>query len=187
MVYCTDCGTEVDPDAEYCSNCGERLSPEGNRETPRADGVGAEVTATGAMTQQGSPVTTELDTDVLGHRVGAIIIDWILVSLVVGVITTIFNVGAIGFVVIAIALYLAYFMVAEAKWGQTPGKVALGIRVVSEDGTPISDGQALSRNLWRFIDGIGYYLVGFVFAASSNQNQRLGDRRADTLVVRDSG
>lgn len=158
-------------------------------EQPRADGVGAGATGTGtsATTRHASPVNTGLNTDVLGHRFAALFIDSVLVYALVWVVAALLNVGFLGFMLLFTVGSFAYFIIPEAHGGQTPGKMALGIRVVSEDGSPITDGQAVSRNVWRFIDGIGYYLVGIIFAASSSQNQRLGDRQAGTLVVKDSG
>ncbi len=44
------------------------------------------------------------------------------------------------------ALAIAYSVYFHARWGQTLGKMAAGIRVVSSDGSPISLKQA---RLWR--------------------------------------
>lgn len=75
----------------------------------------------------------------------------------------------------------------EALQGATIGKMVLGIRVVRLDGSPISWGQSISRNLLRLIDQIPYgipYLLGAILIWTSSTKQRLGDRLADTVVVR---
>jgi len=41
-----------------------------------------------------------------------------------------------------------------------------------------------TRNLVRYIDSALSYVVGFVFVLRSEDNQRLGDQYADTLVVK---
>jgi uncharacterized RDD family membrane protein YckC len=77
-----------------------------------------------------------------------------------------------------------YYLVCEGAWGRTLGKVICGIRVVSEDRSKASFGQAALRTLLRIVDGIFAYLVGFIFMMTSDRRQRLGDRAAKTLVVR---
>ena len=43
---------------------------------------------------------------------------------------------------------------------------------------------AAIRTVLRLIDGLFFYLVGFVSVLASGKNQRLGDMAAHTLVVR---
>ena len=47
-----------------------------------------------------------------------------------------------GFVAL---VYLAYFTLTEAAFGETPGKALLGLRVVSTDGTPFGIQKAFIR------------------------------------------
>jgi hypothetical protein len=55
----------------------------------------------------------------------------------------------------------------EVYWrGQTPGKRALGIAVVNDDGTPVRWGPALTRNLLRAVDFLPF-LYGFGLAAAA--------------------
>jgi uncharacterized RDD family membrane protein YckC len=82
-----------------------------------------------------------------GARFGAWLID--LLILIVGVIGLIIG----GY------LILAYFMGREGpNNGQTPGKQALGIRVIREDGQPWNFGTGLLREL--VIKGILFWWVG---------------------------
>jgi uncharacterized RDD family membrane protein YckC len=87
-----------------------------------------------------------------------------------------------GGVLLTALLWLVYMTLAESR-GATLGKLATGIRVVKEDGTPMEFGAALIRNLLRLVDGQLLYLVGILFAISSPKKQRLGDRVAHTVVV----
>jgi uncharacterized RDD family membrane protein YckC len=80
-----------------------------------------------------------------------------------------------------------YYIIMEAVQGATLGKMLLGIRVVKLNGSPIGWGQSITRNLLRIIDHIPYgipYLLGAILIWSSPTKQRLGDRVADTVVVR---
>jgi uncharacterized RDD family membrane protein YckC len=88
--------------------------------------------------------------------------------------------------VIPLALTLAYFVILEGAFGATIGKLVLGIRVRSLDGTRIGFGGAAIRNLARVVDGFPYlipYLVGVIAVSRSETDQRLGDRWAKTVVV----
>ena len=57
--------------------------------------------------------------------------------------------------------YPVYF---EYRSGATPGKQALSLRVVHEDGSPLTLGSALLRNLVRFVD---FFPVGYVVGLGS--------------------
>jgi uncharacterized RDD family membrane protein YckC len=86
----------------------------------------------------------------------------------------------------ATVLWLAYMSWMEAKSGASIGKRARGLRVVMEDGEPVTPEAALTRNLMRFLDAIPYvvpYVVGAFAVSNSPKMQRFGDRVAETMVV----
>lgn len=78
-----------------------------------------------------------------------------------------------------VALWSAYFVVAQWRWGQTLGMRALGIRVVGEPGGRLSWSRALVRSLLLVVDCV----VGPFLIALSKRKQRLGDRVANTVVL----
>jgi len=84
-------------------------------------------------------------------------------------------------------LEFGYFAFFEALWnGQTPGKRYVHIRVIKNDGRPISAYEAVTRNLLRIVDSIpGIYAVGILSALFSSEGKRLGDFAAGTVVVRE--
>jgi uncharacterized RDD family membrane protein YckC len=101
------------------------------------------------------------------------------------------TVGAIAIAIVVFtvfAIFFGYFIAFEVFWnGQTPGKKLLGIRVVRDGGFPIDLGSAVVRNLVRVGElFLGYYAVAAVSSILSNENKRLGDYAAGTLVVRDA-
>jgi len=70
--------------------------------------------------------------------------------------------------------------------GRTPGKRALGIRVIAADGQPASLAQLVLRGVITLADILPLPLpVGLVVIAVSPKRQRLGDLAAGTLVVRE--
>jgi uncharacterized RDD family membrane protein YckC len=79
-----------------------------------------------------------------------------------------------------------YGGVLETLWnGQTLGKKATGIRVVSTDGLSINGQQAVLRNMLRTADVMYPFTcaIGFFSTALTPKFQRLGDLAADTMVV----
>ena len=79
-----------------------------------------------------------------------------------------------------------YYIVLEAQLGWTLGKRAVGIRVVKKDGSKLDWQASIVRNLVRIVDGLFFYLVAAIAVWTSKDKQRLGDRIANTLVVRGS-
>ena len=72
--------------------------------------------------------------------------------------------------------------------GQTPGKKALGIRVMRRDMAPLDFGAVFLRNVVRFVDflpGLPFPLVGMIAMTVSERALRVGDMAAGTWVVRD--
>jgi uncharacterized RDD family membrane protein YckC len=100
------------------------------------------------------------------------------------------GVGAIGlWLLLWFLLDWIYPVVFEAgKRGATPGKRAMGLRVVQESGAQITIGQAVVRNFLRFIDGMPLlftYGIGVASCLATRRFQRLGDLAAGTVVVYD--
>lgn len=72
-----------------------------------------------------------------------------------------------------------------AGGGRTPGKRALGLRVVRADGGPVGLAESLARNLLRAVEVPFGYAPGVLAVALGARRQRLGDLVAGTLVVRE--
>jgi len=115
--------------------------------------------------------------------------------------------GMLGFgfgalMIIWFGLEWFYGGVFETFWnGQTPGKWAVGVRVVATDGQPINALQAVMRNVLRAADALPLlsipifpgappielflYQVGLWVPAFNDRYQRLGDLACGTMVVID--
>jgi uncharacterized RDD family membrane protein YckC len=82
-------------------------------------------------------------------------------------------------------IQFGYFAFFEATWnGQTPGKRHVQLRVIKDDGRPITSYDAVARNLVRIVDYLpGIYGIGILSVLLSSKNKRLGDYVAGTVVV----
>ncbi len=68
--------------------------------------------------------------------------------------------------------------------GQTPGKKAMKIQVLLIDGTMVTWGASLLRNLLRTVDFLPFfYALGVMTMLMSRDFRRLGDLVANTVVV----
>lgn len=117
------------------------------------------------------------------------LIDIVLRSFIysmVGGVLGVFGRAGMGVLLIFAFLLEWFWSVGFEVWsnGASPGKKILGLKVVSDDGTPIGFSQSMLRALLSFADflPVGY---GFGLASSlaSPDFKRLGDRVAGTLVV----
>jgi uncharacterized RDD family membrane protein YckC len=94
-------------------------------------------------------------------------------------------------IVIVFLLFSGYFIFFE--WimnGQTPGKRLMKLRVIREDGRPITLWEAIARNLLRIFDAVpGFvipiYSIGLISIFTNNRDQRIGDLFAGTVVIRE--
>jgi uncharacterized RDD family membrane protein YckC len=78
-------------------------------------------------------------------------------------------------------LYPVYF---EVSRGATPGKKALGLLVVHDNGTPVGVPASLIRNLLRVVDFFpALYATGLACVLINRRFKRLGDLAAGTLVI----
>ena len=138
-----------------------------------------------------TPEGIELELDAAGP--GARFYAWVIDSLLRWAFLTGAFILLAMFERVGVGVYLiVYFLVEwfypvgfELAWkGETPGKRALGLRVVHEDGTNVGLGASMLRNLLRFADFLPT-LPPFGLAAmlSSSRFQRFGDLAAGTLVV----
>jgi uncharacterized RDD family membrane protein YckC len=70
--------------------------------------------------------------------------------------------------------------------GRTPGKMALGLRVVTVEGAPIGFRHAAIRAMTGLLELLGTFgAIAILTSFTSSRSQRLGDLAAGTLVVRE--
>ncbi len=149
------------------------------------------------------------------RRIGAYIIDILLISLVMGLIfglffmagffsfqmtpqtssptdfTAIYGGFQIVLTLLSALIQFSYFVVMESEkfGGATLGKKVLDIKVVGEYGREVGYGPSLIRNLARLlwsIPCIGFIILIIDIVLIADDDQRIGDRIADTYVVRES-
>lgn len=149
----------------------------------------------------------DLDSAGLASRFLAALLDVVAVLIVLYAVTTVAGVVA-GFgtvaggnetgasvlgVVIGLVGTFAVLVVWPVAWevgtkGRSPGKLALGLRVVTVEGAPIALRHAAVRGLLGLIEILATMgVVAVCVALGSTRFRRLGDHLAGTVVVRERG
>ncbi|MDX6695983.1 MAG: hypothetical protein QOF02_3586 [Blastocatellia bacterium] len=91
-------------------------------------------------------------------------------------------------ILVVFLIWTGYFVIFEWMWnGQTPGKRWLRLRVIREDGRPITFWEASVRNVLRIFDimPFPFYSIGLICVFISSRDQRVGDMVAGSVVVRE--
>lgn len=113
------------------------------------------------------------------RRLAAYLID----ATITGVIFWILSLfGGIIESVLAYIISIVYFIGFWAWLGQTPGKAALGVKIVRLDGTNIGIGTAILRFIGYIVSSI-VLCIGFLVIAFHGQKRGLHDLIAGTLVI----
>jgi uncharacterized RDD family membrane protein YckC len=157
-----------------------------------------QTTAPGVVTPEA--VRLEFQAASVGTRSLALLIDFVIQGAVVLVLSlgVALAVGAgvgpalpewMGITLVLLlvfAILWGYPTAFETLMGRTPGKAAMGLRVVTREGAPITFRHAAIRAALALVD---YYAsLGGIAVASillSRREQRLGDLVAGTLVLRE--
>lgn len=123
----------------------------------------------------------------------AFLVGVVTLMLVLGLV----SIGAAALEILKLGVGLLFVLMFIVQWvwfaawetirGDTPGKRAFGLRVVTTSGRPIGFREAALRNLLRAADLLpSGYLAGVITMAISPRFQRIGDLVAGTLVVADA-
>jgi uncharacterized RDD family membrane protein YckC len=86
--------------------------------------------------------------------------------------------GLIGFVVA-----LSYAVYFNGRFGATPGKMAVKLKIVRPDGMPITYWRAFGREFAQMLSGLTL-CIGYMMAGWDEQKRSLHDRVCDTRVIR---
>ena len=134
-------------------------------------------------------------------RVGAYIIDGILlwiVQMILGVVLGVSVAASVGvaepdaatagaatvLTIVSFVMGVAYFVVLESgPWQATLGKKALGLIVTDENGNRISWLRALGRYFAKILSAL-ILLIGFIMVAFTDRKQGWHDIICSTLVVK---
>jgi predicted Zn finger-like uncharacterized protein len=208
-ITCPHCGYGKEIEAEQlppratratCPNC--RQSFPLQREEPTADRAPeTELSASPVSGPQQTPATSrQVGTEALPKagfwmRVVATLIDAFIVLVLQFLFSALLaaagvgQAGDLGNLALLIQIFgtilsAAYYVVFIGHCGQTPGKMALRIKVIRRDGSAISYGRAAFREIpAKFLSGI-IFGIGYLMVAFDDQKQGLHDRLADTYVIK---
>lgn len=182
-MICSNCGAPLGASDKFCQKCGASAQ--------LSSGVGGAVPVP-AQSIPATPVITAGHVEDRGRRVVAFLID-IIPAILLAVLNFMPLIGHF----ISAAMISAYWLLRDINEA-SPGKMVIGSRVVSADGSPASTGQRIGRNVTLALPGlISAIPLGFLIALPLSflffflevvmlllTGNRLGDKLAGTTVVR---
>lgn len=112
------------------------------------------------------------------RRLAAYLVD----ATVTGVVGWILGYIGIFGIILAFIISMVYFVGFWAWQGQTPGKAALGVKIVRLDGTPIGIRIAILRFIGYIVSFVVLY-IGFLMIAFHARKRGLHDIIAGTMVI----
>ena len=183
-MFCAKCGKEIPAGATFCPSCG---TPVGSAAPSAATPVSGFDTLTKDQKAQQYWV----------ERLVAIIIDWIIVGVVLGVLTILVAIPALftgglgmfgaffgGLAFLWGLIFVLYNAVMETTSGASIGKKLFHLKVASKEGKNPTFGQAFIRNLSKI-----YWLLLLLdvivgLAVSKDYREKYSDHFIGTSVVR---
>jgi uncharacterized RDD family membrane protein YckC len=84
---------------------------------------------------------------------------------------------------ISMAIGAAYEIFFVGRFGATPGKMALRLRIVRANGDKLTYGRACGRYFGKLLSSVTF-LIGYIMAAFDEEKRGLHDRICDTRVIR---
>lgn len=187
--FCLKCGGELPHDALYCALCGHPVS--GDAPTPRFGGPSVLVG------------TTPLPLAPIGKRLGALLVDWLIVAAALYALFLVLIFVAIGvaanrepgdpptelsarvFVAGMFVVWLAGMLVQWVldSFGWSPGKAASSVRVMRLDGRRPGIVHGLVRYSTRLLS-FAVFGLGYFWALWDARRQTWHDKLSGTVVVR---
>lgn len=81
-------------------------------------------------------------------------------------------------------LGMIYYIVLTGVWGQTLGKMIIGVKVVRTDGGTAGWGTVILREtIGKIVSGI-VLLIGYIWAGFDERKQSWHDKMAGTIVIK---
>jgi uncharacterized RDD family membrane protein YckC len=88
------------------------------------------------------------------------------------------------FIIFYIFVSIVYFTYFHGIKGRTPGKMLLGLQVLSAEGNPIGFGTAFLRSVGYLVSSLLFtFPLGFIWAAFDRRKQGWHDKIAGTVVI----
>lgn len=111
-------------------------------------------------------------------RLAAYLVDYFIISVIYWIIALFGNMGTfLSFIILFV--YLIGFW---SLTGQTPGKAALGIKIVRQDGTDIGLVNAILRFIGYIVSSIIFF-IGFLMIGLHGKKRGLHDLIAATVAI----
>jgi uncharacterized RDD family membrane protein YckC len=141
-------------------------------------------------------VVLDFDTAGIASRVLARVIDVVVAGVIASTLASVLlpvasldtSAARAMAILLSFLTLFGYPAATETWWGATPGKLMVGLQVITTDGGPIAFRHASIRSALQIVDFLLVPIGGIavVSVLAGRLDQRVGDRLAGTIVVRRS-
>lgn len=163
-----------------CPRCGQRFA----LVAPEPQGPAAENLPKAGFWIRG--VASMIDSALLGtvHLVLSLVLARVAMGMAGGNIPQIDQAVGVITAILGLVLSITYAVFFIGYCGQTPGKMALRLKVIRTDCSAVGFGRAFLRETaGKFASGI-IFGIGYLMVAFDSQKQGLHDKIADTYVIK---
>jgi len=180
--FCRDC-LRRDGQFYYCTSCAPAAAPSPARaaSSPARPVTGVELL--GSLDPASAPEVEARPGATVAARALAFVIDAVLVGFAALLIASRLESSPGLVLVVMVGLPFLYEALFVQQTGQTLGKAAMGIEVVSADGRPVTDGQAWGRAAVKVVQ-LGCCGATFLAALFVGDARGVHDHIAGTRVAR---
>ena len=171
MPFCSNCGKEVPENATFCPNCG------------------APVKSVERVAETKTVVLASW-----GTRFVAWLIDIVIVGAFLSLLALFITWPSFSWLPSSVPreipfvdfgprtwMYFLYWMLADGVYGQSIGRMIMGIKITRLDGTPIGMGQAAIESIGKAFLLLIDFLLGYFLYPS--RRQRVFNYLSNTIIV----
>ncbi len=199
--FCTQCGASLIAGAPFCSNCGASTGNAPTQPVPAtvpSGGYGAAAAPARAYTPAaGIPKPAGFWIRFVAAIIDGIIVQLLVVpvAFIVGLVIGVAGAasqsntdalqavsGMLGFFIGLVGGWIYEAWMTSSSKQATVGKLALGLKVIGEDGGRISFARATGRFFGKYVSVLTL-LIGYIMAAFTDRKRALHDMLAGTYVV----
>ena len=181
MVYCRNCGESLQDEALYCTKCGAAVD---SKQNPTQ--------VSPAQSSYQSPIAPQIKLATWGERFVAWLIDSIIIGAFAAAISVFssFNWVPLSFwpnwipffnISLSSLFSLLYWIIMDANYGQSLGKMIMHIKIAQLDGSPVKMGSAVIESVGKAFLLPLDLIIGLILYPK--KQQRLFNYASETIVM----
>ena len=179
--YCRRCGNRLETGDLFCPSCCETVDESSFGDLPGRTAYAFP----GRYADFWTRLVAFIVDDILLYFPGGVIVVWAALQYppVVGHTMDSMFLALATLLAVGLISYVGFILAPTAIWGRTLGKLAVGVKVVNEQGQPPGIWRAILREvIGKFVSGL-VICLGYIWVAFDREKRGWHDHIAGTYVV----